>query len=275
LVLSGGISQGKEPKQNKNLEVTVEVKFVAVDCAVVEELKQQGLLEQESKQQAAPLLDQDQVSRFLEVVQKDLRSSVMQTPKWTVRNGQRGTINILDKKSFRTARTVFAREGQTISETKSEVVPLGLRMHIHPMVSADRRSIRLHFGLKWNDLVSTEVREFPAPTPAARDDQDGDNTVQTVQYSVQQPQLNKIKLSRTLSIPDGKTAVLTGSTRFQECEAHTVNEVPFLCDLPYVGRLFRTVAYECRDHQLLVLVTPSICLPPEKEERLPGQDENR
>ncbi|MGH7224953.1 MAG: hypothetical protein ACRELF_17150, partial [Gemmataceae bacterium] len=93
LLLSVGISQAKEPKQNKNVEITVEVKFVEVGQNVVEELKRQGLLEKESKGKEVPSLNTDEMICFLEAVQNDIHSNVMQAPKLTMLNGRTAVIN--------------------------------------------------------------------------------------------------------------------------------------------------------------------------------------
>lgn len=264
LAMSVSISQAKEPKHNKNTEVTVEVKFVSLDESVVEQLKQQGLLEQESKGKDVLALDNAQTKRFMEIVQSDIHINVMQAPRLTTFNGQTAEINLIDEQHFVTGLEIVYREGHIEYRPKSETVHLGWRIDLRSLVSKDRRFVHVHLDANANNLDSSESPRFPITTPAP------DGRAGTVKHYIEKPQITKIRVNRTVVIPDGNTAVLT--TGFKQKRVGRVDYgVPVLCDLPFLGRFFRTTGYSCQTLHLLVLVTPHIRVPQEKEETRSGK----
>lgn len=259
LLLSVTLGQAKEIKQKKNIDVIVEVKFVEIAQSVVEALKQQGLLGQESKGQDVPSLDSAQMARFLEVIQSDVRTNVLQTPQLTMRNGKTATMNPIDVQHFVTGLEVVYRDGQIEYHPKRETIPLGIRIGLRSVVSADRRSVRVHLDAMLTNLDSSEATRFPITTPAP------DGKSATVTHYIEQPRVTKLGVNRKMVIPDGKTAVLTGLTR--TCEFRNEFGPPILSDIPLLGRLFCSIGYGRETHHLLVLVTPRILVPQEKEEK--------
>lgn len=259
LLMSVTIGQAKETKQKKNLDVIVEVKFVDIDQSVVEALKQKGLLGQESKGEDVPSLDSAQMARFLEVIQSDVRTNVLQAPQLTMRNGKTAEINPIDEQHFVTGLEVVSRDGQIEYHPKRETIPLGTRIRLRSVVSADRHFVRVHLDASLTNLDSSEAPRFPITTPAPN------GKSATVTHYIEQPRVTKLGVNRKMVIPDGKTAVLRGLTR--TCEFRNKFGPPILSDIPLLGRLFCTIGYGRETHHLLVLVTPRILVPQEKEEK--------
>jgi type II secretory pathway component GspD/PulD (secretin) len=251
----------------QDTEVVVEVKFVEIPENVYLDLKEQGIFDEEKHaRENVTFLDDADVIRFLKTVQKDIRSSVMQAPKLTMFNDQKAAINITDDRSFVRKLGFFSRDGQVICKTQTEVVPLGIRLSVRPTLSSDRHSIRVRLDLKWNDLVSGEVDRIPvtARIESRSDDSANVKPVTFTQY-IQEPRVNKLRLARTLVIPDGRTAVLTGLTR--QVEGRNKYGPPILSRIPIFGDLFCNVGYGYETHHLLVLVTPRIHVQVEEEEK--------
>lgn len=261
VLLSVSVSQAKEPKHNKNAEITVEVKFALLDQAVVEQLKQHGLLAMESTGKDVLSLDNAQMNRFMELIQNNHNTNVMQIAPLTMGNGRTAVFNPIDEQHFVTSLEIVYRDGQIEYRPRSETIPLGWRVALRSIVSKDRRSVRVHLDANANNLDSKRVPRFPVTTPAA------DGKTGTVTHFIEQPRITKIAVNRTMVIPDGNTAILTTGSKHYNVQA-TVSKIPGWCDLPWIGpRLFRTVAYDCRTIHLLVLVTPHIRVPQEKEEK--------
>lgn len=261
LLLSVSISHAKEPKHNKKTEISVEVKFALLDQAVIEQLKQQGLLGQDSKGEDIPSLDNAQMSRFLEIIASDIHTNVLQAPQLTMLNGKTAAINPIDEQHFVTGLEIVYRDGRIECRPKKETIPLGIRIGVRSVVSADRRNIRVHLDAMLSNLASSKVPRFPVTTPAPNGE------AGTVTHYIEQPKVVKRGVNRTMVIPDGNTAVLTTGFKQYIVQA-TVSKIPILCDLPLIGpRLFRTCGYDGRTIHLLVLVTPRICVPQEKEEK--------
>jgi type II secretory pathway component GspD/PulD (secretin) len=214
-------------------------------------------------------LDDAQLKQFLEAVQGDARTNITQSPKLTVLNGQAATLNITDRHYFVTGVNPVQTGDRVAVTPKNEAVPLGLRMSVQPVVSADRRYVYLNLKINQTELASGAVPLFPVTVPvkpAGGDEPAGGKPVVLTQF-IQQPTLNTVAVDQTLTIPDGGTAVLSGWTKVTE----TRNEIgtPVLSKVPCVNRLFRNVGCGRETQQVFVLVTPRLIV--REEEAKPAE----
>jgi type IV pilus assembly protein PilQ len=83
-----------------------------------------------------------------------------------------------------------------------------------------------------------------------KDDADFSNLVNGV------PPLNKNEVNAKVLVNDGETIVIGGV--FSNTQTKSVEKVPFLGDLPYLGRLFRRDIVADSKSELLVFITPRI-----------------
>jgi type IV pilus assembly protein PilQ len=70
------------------------------------------------------------------------------------------------------------------------------------------------------------------------------------------PPINKNEVNAKVLIGDGETIVIGGV--FSNTQAKSVDKVPFLGDLPFIGRLFRRDVVADSKSELLVFLTPRI-----------------
>lgn len=70
------------------------------------------------------------------------------------------------------------------------------------------------------------------------------------------PAINKNEVNAKVLVADGETIVIGGV--FSNTQAKSVDKVPFLGDVPYLGRLFRRDVVQDRKSELLVFITPRI-----------------
>lgn len=70
------------------------------------------------------------------------------------------------------------------------------------------------------------------------------------------PPINKNEVNAKVLVADGETVVIGGV--FSNDQEKTVEKVPFLGDLPYLGRLFRRDAVTDSKSELLIFLTPRI-----------------
>ncbi|HEY7311710.1 MAG TPA: hypothetical protein VH643_20275 [Gemmataceae bacterium] len=252
-----------------DMQVSVEVKFVSITDEVLQDLQHNDMLGKPDKKKHAhgnvTYLDDAGVRRFMEAIQEDIHSNVMQAPKVTMFNGQDVGFDAGDYQKFVTGLEIVHRGDRIEYRPKTETVPLGMRMGLHSIVSADRRSVRVDLDAKLSNLASEDVRKFPITTPDPDNPIDPDEKPRTVTHYIEKPRITKIGVKRTLNIPDGHTAVLMGGG--SKTMAATTSKVPVLGDVPLVGRLFCSVAYQEVTQHLLVLVTPRILVETEKEEK--------
>ncbi len=250
-------------------EVMVEVKFAEIAVDVFEDLQKRNILgnpDKETHGQGNVLfLNDAQMLRFMEAIQDDVRTNVMQAPRLTMLNGQNAAFNTLDVQHFVTGLEIVHCDDHIEYRPKSETIPLGLQMGLHSVISADRRSVRVHLDAKLSNLASNEIARLPITTPAQGNEKGPDSKPRMVTHYIDQPQVNRMGVNRTLVIPDGKTAVLIGLIR--QCEVTKNIGAPILSEIPYLGQLFRKV--ECEPHHILVMMTPRIVTNQEQEEKKP------
>ncbi|MDV9031580.1 MULTISPECIES: secretin N-terminal domain-containing protein [unclassified Pseudomonas] len=70
------------------------------------------------------------------------------------------------------------------------------------------------------------------------------------------PPIRKNEVNAKVRVADGQTIVIGGV--YSTSNSNVVDKVPFLGDLPYVGRLFRRDALQEKKSELLVFLTPRI-----------------
>ena len=70
------------------------------------------------------------------------------------------------------------------------------------------------------------------------------------------PPIRKNEVNAKVRVADGETIVIGGV--YSTSQNNVVDKVPFLGDLPYVGRLFRRDALQEKKSELLVFLTPRI-----------------
>ncbi|OTG68715.1 hypothetical protein B9T25_04305 [Acinetobacter sp. ANC 4470] len=113
--------------------------------------------------------------------------------------------------------------------SKTEFVDATLSLDVTPSITPDGK-IQMMLKIK-NDSVGT-------PTP-------------TGQYTI-----NKNEINTNVLVDNGETVVLGGI--FEQLTSTSQTKVPFLGDLPYVGRLFRKDAKTDKKSELLIFITPRI-----------------
>ena len=68
--------------------------------------------------------------------------------------------------------------------------------------------------------------------------------------------INKNAVNTNVLVDNGETVVLGGI--FEQQTANSQTKVPFLGDIPYIGRLFRKDIKSDNKRELLIFVTPRI-----------------
>jgi Flp pilus assembly secretin CpaC len=212
----------------------------------------------------ATFLNDIQAAQFMEAIQGDQRSNVLQAPKLTLADGQTATLRLTDLQNFVTGIEWLRVGEQVVPCPRKESVETGLRLSVLPVVSADRRFVRLNLKADVTDLDSGMIPVFPvtAPVPTAEEGGAPGQPAMATQF-IQQPKVTTLGLEKTLSIPDGGTVLLGGWKRLREAR----NEFgpPVLSRIPYVNRLFKNVGYGREAETVLMMVTPRIIVHDEEK----------
>jgi type II secretory pathway component GspD/PulD (secretin) len=214
-------------------------------------------------------LSEIQVFLFMEAVQGDVRTNVMQAPKLTLFNGQTASITVGTQQNFVSGVQVLPQMGLFTYLPQIQPMPLTTSLTIQAVISADRRFVRLSLTPSMRNLDAPFIELFPVVTPIFPLF-DGSATGQPVMFTqfIQQPRISFVTVQTTVAVPDGGTVLMGGLKRLSEGR----NEFgpPVLSKLPWINRLFKNVGYGREAQSLLIMVTPRIIIQAEEEERQTG-----
>jgi type II secretory pathway component GspD/PulD (secretin) len=215
-----------------------------------------------------------QVYMFMEAAQGDRRFNLMQAPKLTMFNGQSATLNVSDVQFFLTSVMPDRTDrGEIFFRPMNTPFPFGVSLNVQPVISADRRFVRMSLNPFLTNLTNASVPVIPIQIPVDQVFEGGvigPNQQRLFQIFLQQPTLNTITLATTVSVPDGGTVLLGGLKTL--VEGRTEYGPPILSKIPYINRLFKNVGYGREAQSLLIMVTPRIIINAEEQERQVGAD---
>jgi type II secretory pathway component GspD/PulD (secretin) len=212
-----------------------------------------------------------QVFMLLEAAQGDVRTNTMQAPRVTVFNGQSAFISVNTFQFFLIGVNINTAADQIFFTPQNQAVPLGVNMFVTPVVTADRRFVRLSLAPTMTNLASANVPLIPVQIPVPQLFQDNFTNPQPVIFQMffQQPTFETITVNTTVLVPDGGTVLLGGLKTMSEGR----NEFgpPILSSIPYINRLFKNIAYGREAKSLMIMVTPRIIINEEEEQIFLGQ----
>jgi type II secretory pathway component GspD/PulD (secretin) len=210
-----------------------------------------------------------QVFLFMEAVQGDKRTNVMQAPKLSMFNGQTASLNVNDTQFFLSSVNVQPMMGIFTYTPIVQPFPFGVQLTMQAVITADRRFVRMSLAPTLTNLATPDVELFPIVVPIFPN-LDGTftgNPVVLTQF-IQQPRITTVSVQTTVAVPDGGTVLMGGLKRLSEGR----NEFgpPVLSKIPFINRLFKNVGYGRSTESLLIMVTPRIIIQEEEEERQTG-----
>jgi hypothetical protein len=199
----------------QDLQVATELRLVNISGAMARRLKREfGVDCAEHRRHAgqavarATFLEPGQLEKILEALQADRSTNILQAPKLSLFNGQYATLQVEDQKVFTTGMEVKWDGEQLRTTPKAVVYPVGLRVGVRAVVSADQRFVRLRLQGRLSELdpaVPKSTVTATRVTPSG-----GEVSTKPVSQEVEQPALNVYQLEANVSVPDGGTAVLSG-----------------------------------------------------------------
>jgi len=189
-------------------------------------------------------LNRDQVNLVLNAVENEGDITVLENPQLTCYNGQRAHAAFMRQLAYIADYEIVAQN----YDPKITVLTYGNIIDIRPVVSSDRK------------YVTMEVR----PSSVSKDGMFTDTivgyrivgrtTFGGVKYPIEMPNLGVHSLRSTVMIPD-KASLLIGG--FQKSGRETTSTgVPFLSNIPFLGRLFsRNGTFDLDDRTFYLLHT--------------------
>jgi len=205
------------------------------------------------------VLNNAQVQAFIRALAVRENTSTLIAPRLTVFNTQRAHMFVARQQSY---VADYEISGDSYDPVIRQFL-VGVVLDVKPIVSSDRRYVTLELRPTVTELVSFVTRQidsFQIHTTA--------NVVFIIALSfpIQFPELAIRRVRTTATVPDGGILLVGGLYRNIKFTAE--NGVPFLSDLPVVGRLFRWNTVDNARSNLAILVSPRIILFNEEEEKL-------
>lgn len=211
---------------------------------------------------------------FINAVQDDQRSNILQAPKVTMFNGQQAFVSDTQQVPF--VISVIPVVGSFAAAQQPVIVVLneGTSLSVQAVVSNDRRFVRMTmvpffsqigevntFTFEGSESSTTSASE--ATTGPGESSSDDTTTTTRSGTTVQLPTFAFQTVTTTVSVPDGGTILLGGIKRMRE--ARSEDGIPMISKIPYINRLFTNVAIAKSSQSLMMMVTPRIIIQEEEE----------
>lgn len=186
------------------------------------------------------------VSWTMNYLIENRKARVLANPKIMITNGQESVIDLtqdyvekvtseyLTSSVTGTGTTGTAQKNYTISDD------LGIKVTLTPFISPEGY-VTLNIKPEYSTIAS-EVRSAGQVA--------GQTDLAATLLSRRDLDLKNVR------IKDGETLVIGGL--IQETEQKTVNKIPFLGDLPFVGAIFRSTSTTKAKNELVIMITPKI-----------------
>ncbi len=191
------------------------------------------------------LIGSKDVNVLIDALAQDNLARLLAEPNLTVISGEAG--------SFLVGGEFPVPVAQQNNSTTVDFKNYGVALRFVPTVLSDGR-INLH--------VSPEVSELSTQ---------GAVTLSASNSSISIPALTVRRAETTVELGSGQTFAMAGL--LQDSVTNTTTGLPFLGDLPVLGALFRSNAFQRQETELVILVTPYVVRPVDDPAKLrvPGE----
>ncbi|HYG74389.1 MAG TPA: hypothetical protein VEK08_05230 [Planctomycetota bacterium] len=205
------------------------------------------------------VLNNAQVQAFIRALAVRENQSTLIAPRLTVFNTQRAHMFVARQQSY---VADYEISGDSYDPTIRQFL-VGVVLDVKPIVSSDRRYVTLELRPTVTELVNFQTRQIDT---FAVNSGANVNILVNLAFPIQFPELSIRRVRTTATCPDGGILLIGGLYRNVKFNAE--NGVPFLSDLPVVGRLFRWNTVDNAKSNLAILISPRIILFNEEEEKL-------
>jgi type IV pilus assembly protein PilQ len=178
---------------------------------------------------------------LINLLQEDDDSKVLSAPKVLTLNNQEATIIIGKKYPIIESNVSGGNGSNNTSTTLDYYENIGIQLNVVPQVSGEG-----YINMIVHPSVSAII-DFTSGGVAT-----GENTLSLTEY----PIINTREAETQVLLKDTETIVIGGL--LEERKGTTVLKVPFLGDIPLVGRLFRRDTDNTKNVDLLIFITASI-----------------
>ncbi len=189
---------------------------------------------------------------------------MLQAPKVTTFNGAAATIfsNVVQ---YYVAGAHADRRPRCrgLHADRSALIPSGVTLTVTPVVSADRRYVRMTLTPFFNAEQRLQTFTFPGGAVGGSGLGGGAAVIST---TIQLPNTTTTRSPRPSPSPTAARSSWAASRR--STRTRTEYGVPVLSKIPMIDRLFRNIGIGRTTNSLMLMVTPRIIILEEEEEKL-------
>ncbi len=227
------------------------------------------------------------ISMILHMLSQRSDTDLLSAPKVVTKSGQEAVMKVVTEYIYPTEFEVQISQqsggggtGTTISDPLAMVEPqnfemreVGVILQVVPEVSAEGQMINLMLNPQvvsepvWKNY-GTRIPKTTYDTSTIAGDLYAVPITSYIELPMEQPFFTVRSVQTQLSIYNGATVVMGGL--ITEARKTMEDKIPFLGDLPYVGRLFRSRSEESDKRNLLVFVTARLVDPAGRAVRMSG-----
>ena len=182
-------------------------------------------------------LDPRRAQQILTFLSEVGKVKIISSPHIAVCNNQEAKIMVGSRQPYATS-TISQSDTSATTSWSAEFVDVGVTLAVTPTIYKGN-FIRLHIKPE----VSTLRDWFEIQ------DESGASQIRL-------PEVDTSNAETTVSIQDGKTIIIAGMIK--ESVSDSESKIPFLADIPLVGKLFKSTAKSTEMKELVIFLTPRI-----------------
>lgn len=171
--------------------------------------------------------DPEKVIAQLQVFASDSKANVLANPILVTSDNKAANISITDEIPINST-TLTTNTNQPVTSTTVEFRSVGIKLDITPKINSDN-----FVNLKINQEISSRGADVGTT-----------------------PSFNTRQVNTEVVLKDNQVLVMGGLMRTDTTD--TISGVPFLKDLPFVGKLFGTESTTLKKTELMIFITPHV-----------------
>jgi len=160
-------------------------------------------------------------------------TNILSNPRITVINNEEAKILVGTSKPYVTTQTTTPASGPTTTAETVNFIEVGVKLFVTPMIHGDG-----YITMKIRPEVSSAAKSIVTSTK---------NEIPIVETS---------QAETTVMVKDNATVVIGGLIK--EEDSKTINKVPLLGDLPFLGVIFRNENKSKEKTEIVIFLTPKI-----------------
>jgi len=212
----------------------------------------------------AGILTNPELGLVVHALEQKGHADLLSSPKVTTQTGQEATIKVVTEYIYPTAYTVTPVTGETgggnnngtaviiggiVEPQDFQMREVGVILTVQPDVSPEGQMITLN--------MTPEVVTEPDWKNYGTTYTDQQGNVQ--QLNMEQPFFHTRLVQTSISIYNGATVVMGGM--ITEKREDTIDKIPFLGDIPLIGKFFQSKTSQSQKRNLLIFVTARLVDP--------------